>query len=150
METKNIENKQKAEYDVMQLLLEADPSKVKLPTGEIEIKRLSKLLGKPVYFTCRAVPVEKYNDIQKDAVKYDDEGGIEDIKITDTQIFTIIAGVIKPDFKDQTLMKHYGAPTPKELVKRILPLPGEINNIYKYIKKLSGDRKDTIKEIKNE
>lgn len=149
MENKTTENKEK-EYDVMQLLLDADPSKVKLPIGKIEIKRLSELLGKPVYFTCRAVPVERYNDIQKDAVKYNEEGGIEDIEITDTQIFTIIAGVMKPNFKDQALMKHYGAPTPKELVKRILPLPGEITHVYKYIKKLSGDKKDVIKEIKNE
>ena len=62
----------------------------------------------------------------------------------------IIEGTIKPNFKNDALMKHYGAPTPKELVKKILPLPGEINHVYKYIKKLSGDRKDIIQEIKNE
>lgn len=146
MDTTNVENK---EYDVMQMLLEADPSKVKLPTGKIEIKRLSELLGNPVYFECRAVPIEKYNDIQKDAVRYNEEGGIEDIEITDTQIMTVIAGTIKPDFKDEALKKHYGAPTPKELVKKILPLPGEVNQVYKFIKKLSGDRKDAVEEVKN-
>lgn len=150
MEDKNGQGKINKEYDVMQVLLEADPEKVKMPIGKIEIKRLSEALGKPVYFTCKAVPVDKYNNIQKDSVKYDDEGGIEDIEITDTQIFTIIEGTIKPNFKNNDLMKHYGAPTPKELVKKILPLPGEINHVYKYIKKLSGDRKDIIQEIKNE
>lgn len=141
-----MENK---EYDVMQMLLEADPSKVKLPTGKIEIKRLSELLGKPVYFECKAIGIEKYNEIQKNAVKYNDEGGIDDIEVTDTQIMTVIEGTINPNFKDAALMKHYGAPTPKELVKKILPLPGEVNQVHKFIKSLSGDRKDVIQEVKN-
>ena len=52
-------------------------------------------------------------------------------------------------FKNKELMKHFGAVTPKELVKKLL-LSGEMDDLKAEIDKLGGyDREEDEEEVKN-
>ena len=132
-------------------LLQLDANKViEKPTKGFEIKRLSKLLGEKVIFKCQAIDGETYADIQRSSIDISKKGSIKDMQIFNMQVMTCVEGIIEPNLKDKRLLEHYGVPTPKELVKRML-LPGEIADLYNTINELSGYERDDEDEddIKN-
>lgn len=132
-------------------LLQLDAKKVtERPTKEFEVKRLSKLLGEKAIFKCQALDGETYADIQRSAIDISKKGNIRDMKIFEMQVMTCVEGIVEPNLKDKRLLEHYGVPTPKELVKRML-LPGEIADLYNTINELSGYERDDEDEddIKN-
>jgi hypothetical protein len=51
-------------------------------------------------------------------------------------------------FKNNDVMQHFGAPTPKELVKKLL-LSGEIDELYSEISNLNGYDRKKKDEVKN-
>jgi len=105
-----------------------------LPEKEYKIKRLSQLCGGPVVFKLRALPYSKAHELSSS-------------NRDDIDAHIVLAGVVDPDLKSKELMEKYGAPTPVEMIKKLL-LPGEIIDISREIEKLSGYRVDTIEEIK--
>ncbi len=130
-------------------LLQLDAGKLtEKPTKEIELERLTKLLGTKATFKCQAIDGQTYADIQRRAIGISKRGNIRDIDIYEMQVMTVLEGVVEPSFKDKKLLEHLNAPTPKELVKKML-LPGEIAELHNVINELSGYERDDEDEIKN-
>jgi hypothetical protein len=125
----------------LEMLLAADKTKIKeIPTGKIEIKRLSKALYKPFYVTFKAATLDQIKEIS-DTANDDD---------SQEMIWTIYEMTIDPDFKSKELREAYGITRPVDIVPEIL-LGGEILTLYNAITKLSGFEKKgvDIEEIKN-
>lgn len=125
----------------LEMLLAADPAKIKnIPTGQVEIKRLSKELGQPFYIKFRAATINEIKEIGENS------GGNE----TEEMKWTIYEMSIDPDFKNKELREKYGVRRPVDIVDTIL-LGGEILTVYQAILRLSGfDREGlNIEEVKN-
>lgn len=128
----------------LDMLLNADPAKVKnIPTGKVEIKRLSKQLGSPFLVSFRAATIGQMNEIGDKAKG--NQG--EEMK------WTIYELSQDPNFKDKSLRERYGVVRPVDIVSIIL-LGGEILLLYNEIMKLSGlDKSNSesalIDEVKN-
>lgn len=137
-------------------LLKMDAATItEVPTGEIEITRLSAKIGKPFIVKCRAVNGERYSEIQKNAVDFTRKGRVKDVNISQTRVLTILDGVVEPNLKDQSLLTHFQVATPKELLYKMF-LSGELDDIKKLIEELSGyeeddeeETTDAAEEIKN-
>ena len=125
---------------------------MKIDAGTLEIpkaihKMFVKKVGEELEFEIQAINPEKATEIQQKAVKIVD-GNVTDIDIYKTKVLTILEGC--PMFKDKELRNHFNAPTPKELIGKLL-LKGEIDNLVDAINDLS-ELKEAEKvddEIKN-
>lgn len=118
----------------LDLLLKADTTKLKTPEKDIKVKRLSEILGEEVVFKIKALSVNKLEELRETNTK-------------DFNIHAILEGVKEPNLKSQELCEKFGTITPVDTVKAIL-LPGEIDDVYSAISKLSGYGIETIEEIK--
>ena len=121
--------------NALDLLLGVDIGVVAKPRKEIHMPRLSKQLGQDVVFTIEALSADQFETVQDNALKI--SGKNVDVRVTEMQIFTLIEGVVEPSFKNKELRNKFGAPTPKELVKKLL-ISGEIQYLYQEITALSG------------
>lgn len=129
--------------NIVEKLLKIDAGQLKMPEKDVKLK-LGKLKGEEVTFHCKGVPPEQFSEIQENAIEMRN-GDIRKINMYQMKVMTIIEGV--PDvFKNKELLDHFGCPTPKELVGKLL-LPGEIDELYKTISELSGYESE--EEIKN-
>ncbi len=136
---------------LLDMFLQLDVDKLtRKPSRGVELKRLSDLLGARAIFKCQALDGQTYADIQRRAIGISKRGSIKDIDIYEMQVMTALEGVIEPSFKDKKLLDHFNAPTPKDLVKKML-LPGEIAELHNVINELSGYERDNDEEdeIKN-
>lgn len=132
--------------NLVEQLLKIDAGQIKLPSKEVTIK-LEKLGGVEITFSCNAIGMEKYNEIQERVLQIDRQGNIQGFATAQAKIETILAGV--PELRSQELMEHFKAPTPKELMNTIF-LPGEVDILADTISKLSGIESSNKKEdIKN-
>lgn len=131
--------------NAVQRLLAVDAGKIKTPTKDVEMK-LQKLGGKFV-FPCKAVDPEYVAELQENAIEFR-KSELNKIKVYDTKVMTIIEGC--PDvFKNNDVLKHFNAETPKDLVKKLL-LSGEMDDLKGEIDKLGGyDKEDKEEDIKN-
>lgn len=130
--------------NTVEKLLKLDAGKIKIPEKVVTMK-LAKL-GIELEFKCMAISPERYSEIQEDAVTLK-KGDIKRIDMHKTKTMTIIEGC-KEIFKSKEVMEHFGCPTPKELVNKLL-LSGEIDDLYNEIVQLNGYEKDDEEEIKN-
>lgn len=149
MEQENTQE-QKGAINLLDLLLGADVGEIKLPTKQMEITRLTEVFGAPFVITCKALSPDKFEEVQDMAVSI--KGKDADIEVSLLQLLVVMEGVVdnndKPMFKNKDLMSKFKAPSPKELVKKLL-LSGEITQIYQTISSLSGFGENAVKEIKN-
>lgn len=127
------------------LLLKLDKSKLVRPTKEIEINRLSEVLGEPFSVTVQSITADEFEDIQN-AVSINADGKVESEK--NIQAKYVVSGIKDPDFNNQQIIEQFGAINAAEAVNNIF-LPGEITAIFNVINELSGFSKDSVKEIKN-
>ena len=131
-----MENEKNA--SVLDLLLRADLPDVRkaLPEKRMEVKRLSELAGEPVVFTLRALSYREIRDIQ-------------DKRREDQAVSAVLYACKDPDWRDQRLLSAVsGAVTPLDVIQARLS-PGEIDELYVEIKKLSGYINRTLREVKN-
>jgi len=128
----------------LDLLLKLDQSKLKRPTREVEIKRLSDLTGEKVVFVCEALTADEMGGIQEMVLDVKKQ----DVDVPEMQVLTVLAGVKEPNLKDKDLLGCYNVPTPKELLRKLL-LPGEIAALYQTISDLSGYGEGAVREVKN-
>jgi hypothetical protein len=144
------ETAEKAAVNVLDLLLGSDIGEIKLPTKNMEIKRLSEVFGAPFVITVSALSPDRYEEVQDMAVSVN--GKDADIEISLLQVLVVMEGVMdpngKPMFKNKDLMAKFKASTPKELVRKLL-LSGEIATIYGEIASLSGFGEGSVTEVKN-
>jgi len=132
-------------------LLAADKSKIAArPTGMIEIKRLSELVGEPFVIECQALDPTTIDDIQALMVMRNKKGEPVDAPVLAMATQYVIEGCVNPDFKDPKLAKGYGVAAPDDLVRKILT-SGEILDVYRKISDLSGleSTDEEFDELKN-
>jgi len=132
-------------------LLQMDKSKLMdMPTREVEMPRLSEVLGENFTVKCKAIDGERYADIQRSAIDLNKKGGLRNINLYEMQVLTVIDGVVEPSLKDERLLAYFGCVTPKELVKKLF-LAGEIAELSNVITELSGyDKSDDEEEVKKQ
>ena len=119
-------------------LLQMDNKTItEMPKREVEVLRLTQVLGEPFKVVCQAIDGERYADIQKASIDLNKKGGVRNINLFDMQVLTVIDGVVEPSLKDKKLLQHFDCVTPKELVKKLF-LAGEIAELSNVITELSG------------
>ena len=130
--------------NIVEELLKIDLGEVEIPkeTKRIYLKKLKKEFS----FECVALDAEKANEIRMKSIDLA-SGTVDDIDMFKLQAYTVIEGC-KNVFKNKDLMKHFNAPTPIELVRRLL-LDGELTELSNTIKELSSYQEVKDNEIKN-
>lgn len=108
-----------------------------MPKREVEVPRLTQVLGEPFKVVCQAIDGERYADIQKASIDLNRKGGVRNINLFDMQVLTVIDGVVEPSLKDKKLLQHFNCVAPKELVKKLF-LAGEIAELSNVVTELSG------------
>lgn len=103
-----------------------------LPKAKYEVKRISDLAGEPVEFELQALTYGKVHELK--------EMGAEQ------QVMIVLAGC--PELRAPELVQKFSAASPAEAIKKLL-LPGEIADLSFAIERLTGYRRNTIKEVKN-
>lgn len=133
--------------NIVEKLLGIDSGKLEMPSKEVTLK-LGKLGGEEFTFKCKAVDSEIQAEITENAMTIK-KGDIKKIDLYDMKVFTVLESC-KDIFKNKEVLKHFNAPTPKELVRKLL-LPGELDELYNQINELNGYEKDKEdeEEIKN-
>lgn len=130
--------------NIVEELLKIDLGEVEIPkeTKRIYLKKLKKEFS----FECVALDAEKANEIRIKSIDLTN-GTVDDIDMFKLQAYTVIEGC-KNVFKNKDLMKHFNAPTPIELVRRLL-LDGELTELSNTITELSSYQEVKDNEIKN-
>ena len=130
--------------NIVEELLKIDLGEIEIPkeTKKIYLKKLKKEFS----FECVALDAEKANEIRMKSIDLT-SGTVDDIDMFKLQAYTVIEGC-KNVFKNKDLMKHFNAPTPIELVRRLL-LDGELTELSNTITELSSYQEVKDNEIKN-
>ena len=130
--------------NIVEELLKIDLGEVEIPkeTKKIYLKKLKREFS----FECVALDAEKANEIRMKSIDLA-SGTVDDIDMFKLQAYTVIEGC-KNVFKNKDLMKHFNAPTPIELVRRLL-LDGELTELSNTITELSSYQEVKDNEIKN-
>ena len=125
---------------------------MKIDAGVLETpkaihKMYVKKIGEELEFEIQAINPEKATEIQQKAIKIE-KGNVSDIDIFKTKVLTIMEGC--PMFKNKELREHFGAPTPKEFINKLL-VRGEVDDLVNAINNLSELKKteEVEEEIKN-
>jgi Phage XkdN-like tail assembly chaperone protein, TAC len=127
--------------NTLELLLKMDAKKLELPKKDVEIKRFSQP-DSPAIFTLQGLDADTIDSIRDMATKGDN------IDYSEIKLGTVLAGVVSPSLRDDSLMKNFGVATPHDLIKKLFS-SGELNALYETISNLSGYGEDAIEEIKN-
>ena len=136
--------------NTLAVLLGADRGKLKLmPTRQVEITRLSDVVGEPVIFTIRALTGEEFQEAQEAAMSITKRGEVEDLDSRMLQIMCVLNGVQDPNLRDKDLLAAYEAATPEQLMNGALLLPGELSQLFNTIQELSGFGEGAVSEVKN-
>lgn len=102
-------------------------------TQQVKMLMLSERAGKDMIFKVREL---SYNEI-KNILDMAENNPNSDIKMQ-----VVLKGIVEPSLKDSQLLQHYNAPTPAELLPKILNA-GEIDDLYNIIQRLSGYKQIT-------
>ncbi len=117
-------------------LLSLDVNKYKEKnTADIEIKRLSDLIGEPFIIKVQEVESGRMQEIQ--AMMFDKKGNYDISQARKINILACLEGVVEPNLKDESLQKHFNAASPKDLVE-ILFKGTELTKVSDVIAKISG------------
>lgn len=124
---------------ILDLLLESDIEKLKSDNSQnIEIKRLSKVLGEKFIVTCHPLThedVTHIGEVSKTNV---------DMKLNAIFEACRLEG---KKFNNEDLMKKFDVVSAKDLLNKLF-LPGEVSAIYNVVNEISGYGKDAVKEVK--
>ncbi len=124
--------------DILKELLELSPRENK--TKQVKLLNLSKRAKKDMIFKVRELSYNEIKNILDMA---------ENSPKTDIKMHVVIQGVVEPSLADNQLLEHYHAPTPIELLPKILNA-GEIDDLYNIIQQLSGYKQVTAQVIQQE
>lgn len=128
--------------NTVEMLLKLDAKKIELPKKEVEVKRLSDLVGSPFILKLQGLDSKTQDEVREMGIKEND------IDYKEVKLGTILAGVKEPSLRDESLRKHFGAVTPYDLIQKLFT-PGESDALYEEISKLSGYGDNAVEEIKN-
>lgn len=124
--------------DILKELLGVSIRKNK--TQQVKMLMLSERAGKDMIFTVRELSYNEIKNILDMAVNN---------PTADIKMHIVLKGVVEPNLKNKELLQHYNAPTPAELLPKILSA-GEITELSDIIQKLSGYKKITAQLIQQE
>lgn len=133
------------------------------PTAEVEIERLSKLIGEPCIIKLQALSMRQmrelrdfytkteWREVQKNGQKVKEK--IEVVDEYKLGLEAIVEATIEPDFKDGRLREKFKTEVPSDIVEEMF-LPGEITKLGNKIRELAGEGNDETQaeldeEIKN-
>ena len=117
-------------------LMETDAEKLQLKESkEVEITRLSKLLGEPFILTCSTLTREQIRHVGETGGK-------------DERVAAILESCRLDGHKltDKALLDKFGVVSGKEVVWKLFR-SGEISSIYQTIGNLSGYATDAVKTV---
>lgn len=129
--------------NIVEKLLGIDAGELQMPTKEVTLK-LGKLGGQEFTFLCKAVDPNKVAKIQDNLIELSKKGSVQGTNMGQTKLLTVMEGC-SDTFRNKDLLEHFNAPTPKELINKLL-LAGEIDELYKTINELNGYEKDDEEE----
>lgn len=135
--------------NLAEVLLAADAGKImKKQTKDLEIKRLSSLLGEPFILHLRELSPRRVNDIAEMTTEVVDGKPKQNRYKMVLQV--ICEAVTDKDFDSRDVLKHYGVATRKELFEKLFSV-AEVEDIYTEANKLCGYGKEdeTAAEVKN-
>ncbi len=133
------------------------------PTAEVEIERLSKLIGEPCIIKVQALSMKQmrelrdfytkteWREVQKNGQKVKEK--IEVVDEYRLGLEAIVEATIEPDLKDGRLREKFKTEVPSDIVEEMF-LPGEIKKLGDKIGELAGEGKEETQaeideEIKN-
>lgn len=133
------------------------------PTAEVEIERLSKLIGEPCIIKVQALSMKQmrelrdfytkteWREVQKNGQKVKEK--IEVVDEYKLGLEAIVEATIEPDLKDGRLREKFKTEVPSDIVEEMF-LPGEIKKLGDKIGELAGEGKEETQaeideEIKN-
>lgn len=119
----------------------------RIETKELKSKALSKLLGEDAAVKIQAVDGDLFSALSASGLN--EEGEVDYGRVFSANAKIVATGIIEPNLKDETLLKHLGVATPADAAKKVFK--GEINRIANEISDLSGFKSEekTDKEVKN-
>ena len=124
---------------ILDLLLQTDIEKLKTDNCQnVEVKRLSKILGEKFIVTCYPLTHEDITHIGEISKTN------SDIKLNAIFEACRIEG---SRFNSSDLMNKFGTLSAKELISKLF-LPGEVAEIYNVVNKISGYSKNAVEEVK--
>ena len=96
--------------NIAEALLAVDAGTItKKATKDLEIPRLSKLLGEPFVLNLRQLSARRVREIQDGAVRLDANGRPKEVDNYGLQIRLLCDGITNKDFDNRDVLKHYGA-----------------------------------------
>lgn len=135
--------------NIVELLLNTELEKIQRPTKQVEITRLSNILGEPFIVLCKGLTYDRYTQIQDNCLEIS-ENGQPNIDLTKMQLETVLAGVYTVEggklFQNKDLQSKFKVPVAAELAKKLL-LTGEISELSDVITGLTGYGENSIKQI---
>ena len=120
----------------------------KIEKKEIASRQLSRLTGEEdTKIIIQAIDGDLFGSLSGSGLH--NNGDVDYEKLFSANAKIAAAGIVEPNLKDETLLKHIGVATPAEAAKNIFK--GEVNKISDEISRLSGflDEDETEKEVKN-
>ena len=150
--------------DIIEKLLKKSKEELtNTQTAEVEIERLTELIGEPCIFKIRGLTNKEIKELRElntkkewKNVKRNGKIAKEEVEVIDTYklgLDTIVEATVEPNFRDSRLREKFGTEIPTDIVEEML-MQGEILKIANTIKQLIGDtdeetQQDIDEEVKN-
>lgn len=131
-------------------LINSDKREFEKPSADVELPRLSKILGEKFVVTVKTLPTILAEDIEEQCTKVTPDGGI-DINVNKMMNKILMESVYFEDehlFRNKGLMDAFNAKTPVDLINTLL-LGKEKEELFKVYKSvITLDGKELVKKIK--
>lgn len=132
--------------NLIEKLIAADSDHLKKKEEKkVYSRKLSSLLGEDTYITIRELSGRKMNDLNQTMINKKGERDMS--MLYETNLMYCVEGIVEPSMKDEKLLEHFGAATPKILTEKLFD--SEVGKIADEIINLSGMNDEAEKEIKN-
>ena len=131
-------------------LINSDKREFEKPSADVELPRLSNILGEKFVVTVKTLPTILAEDIEEQCTKVTPDGGI-DINVNKMMNKILMESVYFEDehlFRNKGLMDAFNAKTPVDLINTLL-LGKEKEELFKVYKSvITLDGKELVKKIK--
>lgn len=131
-------------------LINSDKREFEKPSADVELPRLSKILGEKFVVTVKTLPTILAEDIEEQCTKVTSDGGV-DINVNKMMNKILMESVYFEDehlFRNKGLMDAFNAKTPVDLINTLL-LGKEKEELFKVYKSvITLDGKELVKKIK--
>ena len=132
--------------NLAEALLAADAGKItERAVKEVEIPRLSKLLGVPFILKLKQISARRIQEIQLRATKITKDRTVE-VDNGNLNMSILCDGIANKEFDQDDILKKFGCATRKDLFLKLFK-PGEIQDLADEISKICGYSTKNIEEL---